>query len=29
MKSQDIRSQFLAFFESKKHQVLAIGTDGC
>ena len=22
MKSQDIRSQFLAFFESKKHQVL-------
>ena len=23
MKSQDIRSQFLAFFETKKHQVLA------
>ena len=22
MKSQDIRSQFLTFFESKKHQVL-------
>ena len=22
MKSQDIRSQFLTFFESKKHQIL-------